>query len=152
MKEIIHQAKKPSKEEQRLALESYDALAATIEQLKSENPEIEIEETEEKIRIPLKALKLLALMLRELSQGHPISIVAGATELTTQAAAEMLGCSRPFLVKLLEEGKMPFTTVGRHRRIKVEDVLQYKKQQKADQKALLIDIMRDDEALGLYDS
>ena len=152
MKDIIHQAQRPSKEEQRLALESYDALAATLEQLKSENPEIEIEETEEKIRIPLKALKLLALMLRALSQGRPVSIVAGATELTTQAAAEMLGCSRPFLIKLLEEGKIPFTTVGRHRRIKVEDVIIYKKKQKADQKALLIEIMRDDEELGLYDS
>ncbi len=152
MKDIIHQTQRPSKEEQRLALESYDALAATIEQLKSENPGIEIEETEEKIKIPLKALKLLALMLRALSQGRPVSIVAGATEMTTQAAAEMLGCSRPYLIKLLEEEKIPFTTVGRHRRIKFEDVINYKKQQKANQKALLIDIMRGDEELGLYDS
>ncbi len=152
MKDIIHEVQKLSKAEQRLALESYDALAATIEQLKSENPEIEIEETEEKIRIPLKALKLLAHMLRTLSEGRAVSIVAGATEMTTQAAAEMLGCSRPFLVKLLEEGKMPFTTVGRHRRIKVEDVIKYQKLQKANQKALLIDMMRGDAELGLYDS
>lgn len=152
MKDIVHEVQKPSKEEQRLALESYDALAATLEELKSENPEIEIAETEEKMRIPLRALKLLALILRSLSQGRPVSIVAGATEMTTQAAAEMLGCSRPFLIKLLEQGKIPFTTVGRHRRIRVEDVMKFKKQQKADQKALLIEMMKGDEELGLYDS
>ncbi len=150
MKDLIQEVQRLSKDEQRLALESYDALASTLVQLKSEYPEIEIEETAEKIRVPLKALKLLSLMLRALSQGQSISIVAGATELTTQSAAEMIGCSRPFLIKLLEEGKIPFTTVGRHRRIKVEDVMNYKKKQKAEQKALLIEMMKDDEEVGLY--
>ncbi|HLU93463.1 MAG TPA: hypothetical protein VKZ54_05030 [Membranihabitans sp.] len=51
-------AKKPSKEEQRTAMESYDALAAALEQLRSNNPEIEIEETEERIKVPRSALKL----------------------------------------------------------------------------------------------
>ncbi len=152
MKEVIQQIQRPSKEEQRMALVSYDALASTIEQLRSENPEIEIEETAEKIRIPLKALKFLSTILRALSEGRPVSILAGATEMTTQSAAEMLGCSRPFLIRILEDGKIPFTKVGRHRRIKVEDVLQYKKQMKAEQKTLLIDIMKGDEASGLYDS
>lgn len=152
MKDIIHEMQKPSKEEQRIAMESYDALAATIEILKSEHPEIEIEETEEKIKIPLTALKLLSIVLRTLSEGRPVSIVAGSTEMTTQAAAELIGCSRPFLIKLLEEGKIPYTTVGRHRRIRVEDVMKYSKQQKANQKAHLIDMMRNDEESGLYDS
>ncbi|WP_223266425.1 helix-turn-helix domain-containing protein [Gelidibacter gilvus] len=93
----------------------------------SENPEIEIEETSEKIKIPLKALKLLAKILKATSQGQPISLVPIATEMTTQAAAELLGCSRPHVVKLLEEGNIPFTLVGRHRRVKFEDVMNYKK-------------------------
>ena len=152
MKDVIQQIQRPSKEEQLIALESYDALASTIEQLRSENPEIEIEETDEKIKIPLKALKFLATILRALSEGRPVSIVAGATEMTTQSAAEMLGCSRPFLIRILEEGKIPFTKVGRHRRIRAEDVIQYKRKMKAEQKALLIDIMNGDEELGLYDS
>ena len=50
--------------------------ASTIEQLRSENPEIEIEETDEKIKIPIKALKFLATILRALSEGRPVSIVA----------------------------------------------------------------------------
>jgi excisionase family DNA binding protein len=55
-----------------------------------------------------------------MSQGKPISIVPFATEVTTQKAAGILGCSRPYLVKLLEEGKIEFTKVGKHRRIRFE--------------------------------
>ena len=132
-------------------MESYDALVAVIDELKSDNPEIEIEETEEKIKIPLKALKLLARILEVTSQGKPISIVPIATEMTTQKAAEFLGCSRPHLVKLLEDGKIAFTKIGKHRRVRFEDVLNYKKEMKQNQKANIIELMKSDEELGLYD-
>tara|TARA_R110002096_G_C14519899_1_gene716826 strand:+ start:229 stop:684 length:456 start_codon:yes stop_codon:yes gene_type:complete len=150
--ELYKDIKKPTKKEQIEAMASYNALAATLEGLHSENPEIEIEETAEKIRIPLKALKLLAKILKATSQGKPISVVPIATEMTTQAAAELLGCSRPHFVKLLENGEIPFTKVGRHRRVKFEDVMNYKKAMKLKQEALLIKMMKSDEELGLYDS
>lgn len=148
----IDDIKRPSKEEQKAALESYDALAATLEQIHSDYPEIEIEETNEKIKIPLTALRLLAKILKETSQGKPISIVPIATEITTQAAAELLGCSRPHLVKLLEKGEINFTKIGKHRRIKYQDVIDYKKKMKAEQRKLLIEIMKADEEIGLYDT
>lgn len=144
--------KKPSKDEQRAALESYDALSASLEQLRSDNPEIEIEENEQRIRIPISALKLLAKILKEISLGNPISIVPVATELTTQAAAEFLGCSRPHLVKLLESGKIPFTKVGKHRRIKYEDITRYKNRMKLRQKAKIQELMGLDEESGMYDT
>lgn len=144
--------KKPSKEEQKTAMESYNTLAATLHELKSEYPEIEIEETKEKIKIPLSALKLFAEILEAMSKGKPISIVPIATELTTQAAAEYLGCSRPHLVKLLEEGKIPFTKVGKHRRVKFEDVANYKASMKKKQEELITEIMKADEESGIYDS
>lgn len=144
--------KKPSKEEQRAAMESYDALAATLEQLRSETPEIEIEETREKIRIPLSALKLLSRILKEISQGRPVSIIPIATEMTTQAAAELLGCSRPHVVKLLEEGKIEYTKVGKHRRVKYENVVSYRNKIKSRQKKLIEEVMKADEESGLYDS
>lgn len=150
--EYFNDIKKPSKKEQIAAMKSYNALAATLEDLRSENPEIEIEETAEKIKIPLKALKLLAKILKATGQGQPISLVPIATEMTTQAAAELLCCSRPHFVKLLEEGNIPFTLVGRHRRVKFEDVMNYKKQMKLKQEKFLIDMMKSDEYLGLYDS
>jgi len=148
----IEEIKRPSKEEQEAAMQSYNALEETLKSLKSENPEIEIEETSERIRIPLRVLKLLAKILKATSQGKPVSIMPVATEITTQSAAEFLGCSRPHLVKLLEEGKIPFTKVGRHRRVLFDELVAYKKKMKAEQEKRLTDMMRGDEELGLYDS
>ena len=96
-------------------------------------------------------MELLAEILKGLSKGRPISIVPIAAEMTTQAAADFIGCSRPHLVKLLEGGKIPYTLVGKHRRIKYEDLAVYKKQMKAQQEALLIELMKGDEELGLYE-
>lgn len=135
-----------------MAIASYDALAAVIDQLDSKNPEIEIEETNERIRIPLSALKLLGEILKTMSQGKPFSLVPIAAEMTTQAAAELLGCSRPHLVKLLEAGKIEYTKVGKHRRVKYEDVVNYKETMKKEREQHIIDIMKGDEELGLYDS
>ncbi len=143
---------KPSKEEQKTAMQSYDALVATLNKIKDKNPEIEIEENQERIRIPLNALKLLAKILKETSKGKPVSIVPIATEVTTQAAAEILGCSRPHIVKLLETGKIKFTKVGKHRRIRYEDIISYKKEMKTQQERLISQIMDVDEKTGLYDS
>lgn len=150
--EKLDYKKRPSKEEQSAAMESYRALAAAVREIKDQSPEIEIEETQDKLRIPLKALKLLSKILKAMGEGKPISIVPIVAEMTTQSAAEFLGCSRPHLVKLLEEGKIPFTKIGKHRRIKFEDVAAYKNKMKEEQKRSLIQMMKTDEELGLYDS
>jgi len=148
--EYLADIERPNKAEQLAAMQSYGTLAATLGKLRTENPEIEIEETAEKIKVPLKALKLLAEILKATSQGKPVSLVPIATEMTTQAAAELLGCSRPHLVKLLEEGKIPFTMVGRHRRVRFEDVMEYKKESQRKREDLLTEMMKSDEELGLY--
>lgn len=148
------QTERPSKAVQESAMESYSALEAILGELKpqGEQVEIEIEETQEKIKVPLMALKMLAHILKVTGEGQPISIVPVAAEITTQAAAEMIGCSRPHLVKLLEEGEIPFTKVGKHRRIKYEDLMAYKKKMKEKQRNLLIELMKSDEEPGLYGS
>jgi excisionase family DNA binding protein len=148
----IDEIKKPSKEEQQVALESYNALDSVLRQISSQNPEIEIEETGERIKVPIQALRLLSKILHATAQGKPISVVPLAMEVTTQSAADFLGCSRPHLVKLLEEGVIPYTTVGRHRRVKFEDLQKYKKAMKASQKKLLIEMMKQDEEYNMYDS
>jgi len=150
--ETFNNINKPSKDEQKVAIASYDSLAAVLKELKSKNPEIEIEETQERIKIPSSALKLLGDILEAMSQGKPFSLVPFATEVTTQKAAELLGCSRPHFVKLLEDGEIEFTKVGKHRRVQFEDVMAYKRKMKAEQKQRIIDIMKSDEALNLYDS
>ncbi|HEX5150057.1 MAG TPA: excisionase family DNA-binding protein [Parafilimonas sp.] len=150
--EALEQIRRPSKSEQKVAIESYNALAAVLKQIHSEQTEIEIEETNNKIKIPLKALKLLSDILKAMSQGKLISMVPIAAEVTTQKASEILGCSRPHVVKLLERGEINYTKVGKHRRIKYEDILGYKNKMKEQQKKRIIDIMNFDEEIGLYDS
>lgn len=143
---------RPSKSEQITAMKSYASLVNRLKEVKSENIEVEIQESKEKITIPTSALELLGSVLKAMSEGQPVSIVPIATELTTQAASEFLGCSRPHLVKLLEEGKIPFTKVGKHRRVKFEDLNNYRNEMKEEQKQRLIDMMKSDEEQELYDS
>lgn len=75
---------------------------------------------------PMPALTDTLLdLLRLISTGRGFRIIPVEAELTTQEAAEMLNVSRPFLIKLLEKGDIPFTTVGRHRRVRAEDLFAY---------------------------
>lgn len=152
MMRTLEPVRKPSKSEQKIASSSYLTLSKVLKHLKTDDTEIEIDESNEKIKLPLTALKFLNEILKSMSEGKPISIVPVATEVTTQKAAEILGCSRPHLVKLLEDGVISYTKIGKHRRVKYEDIMIYQKKMKAYQKQHLIDMMHADEETGLYDS
>lgn len=144
--------KKPSKSEQVMATAALVAISSLVAAGLKRNLEVEIQETQEKIVISGVVLAALVGVLEATSKGKPVTIVPIDTDMTTRAAAELLGCSRPHLVKLLEEGEIPFTKVGKHRRIKFEDVVAYKKRTKERQKELIIKIMQADEESGLYDT
>lgn len=89
------------------------------------------------LRLPPKVLRLFADMLGSLSQGKAVAIMPKEITVTTQEAAMFLNVSRPYLVRLLEEGKIAFHKVGTHRRIRFADVLQYKEdRQKISEDAL----------------
>lgn len=92
----------------------------------SENIEITVKNSGETIEVPKKAYKLLVEILEQMEHGNSITLVPGDSDLTTQQAADIINMSRPYLVKLLEEGKIPFTLTGSHRRVKLTDIVAYK--------------------------
>jgi excisionase family DNA binding protein len=108
-------------------------------------------DAEEPLRLPATVRRLLAHLVHELAQGNAVTIVPVHAELTTNQAAELLNISRPYLVRLLDAGKIPFHRVGTHRRIYAADLLAYKARRRAEQHAALDELAREAQELGLYE-
>src|SRR3989304_2865060 len=117
----------PSNKEAALAEKSSRILSDYIKATKT--PTLQLVDTKrenKKIVVPPQALLLLVGILEQMSQGNAVSLIPIYTELTTQQAADLLNVSRPYLINLLKEGKIPFRKVGTKRRVLAEDVLRYK--------------------------
>lgn len=106
--------------------------------------------TGERQEIPGEVYSLLTRIVEALSQGRGVSVVPTNTQLTTQQAADHLGISRPTLVKLLERGEVPFTTVGRHRRVLLTDLLSYERDVTGRRRAGLAEETRETTEEGAY--
>ena len=144
----------PTREERKIALEGYNTLNEALKELNHpENvPEIRIQESGEPIKIPFKVLEMLAFILKNYQEGNAVSIVPIGTEFTTQKAAEFLNCSRPYVVKLIEQGKLKCKKVGRHRRIKFKDLVDYKKKMIKEREEALDQMVKEAEEMGLYET
>jgi excisionase family DNA binding protein len=101
--------------------------------------------------IPHSLYAVLREAVQQLSAGRGISIVPVTAELTTQQAADMLNVSRPFVIKLLEQGAIPFHMAGTHRRIYLQDVLTYKHKRDEESGKALEQLVAEAQDLGLYD-
>ncbi|MFF7109509.1 helix-turn-helix domain-containing protein [Pseudomonas sichuanensis] len=92
------------------------------------------------VEVPTFALRLFGEILSELALGNAVKVVPIHAELTTQEAADLLNVSRPHLVKLLDEGLMPHTKTGRHRRVKFADLVAYKNKRDAISRTAMDDL------------
>jgi excisionase family DNA binding protein len=127
----------PSKEDVELARASGQRLAPLARQGRSLTLRVRDAGQEETIELPAGAVKLLQAILEDMASGRAVTIVPQNAELTTQQAADFLNVSRPFLVQLLEQKKLPFRLVGTHRRIRFEDVLRFKENIDAERRKVL---------------
>ena len=115
----------PDQEQVDLARDS----AAELSKLLASRPEIpraHVRLDDHDLVLPRHALELLQGLLAQMAQGNAVTIIPTHKELTTQQAADLLNVSRPHLIKLLKDKKLPFVKVGSHRRIRFEDLMRYK--------------------------
>lgn len=88
-------------------------------------------------------------ILRLIGSGRGFRMVPVNAELTTQQAADLLNVSRPYFIKLLEEQVLPFRKIGRHRRVRAEDLFAYKDKRDKDRTDALAEMAEEDSRLGL---
>ncbi|PWJ27004.1 excisionase family DNA binding protein [Branchiibius hedensis] len=92
--------------------------------------------------IPDEIFRILDQVTSALAAGEGITIVPQGVTMTTQQAADFLGISRPTLVRLLEAGDIAYDKPGRHRRVRLEDLIDYHKSFRAERRSALRELQR----------
>ncbi len=100
------------------------------------------------ITLPQEALRRFLEVLAQMANGNAVTIVPIHAELTTQQAADFLNVSRPFLISLLEEKKLPFRLVGSHRRIRFADLQAFREVDDKQREAVLAELSADAQLNG----
>lgn len=142
----------PNETDSRVARKTKQQLAAYAQEERSLTVRITDSEQDTAIEIPAGAVSLLMDILDAMASGQGVTLIPENAELTTVQAADVLNVSRPYLVKLLENGKIPFRKVGKHRRVLMEDVMAYKRTIDQKREKVLDQLVADAQAQNMgYD-
>ena len=133
----------PSEREAIIARTSKQLLSRYAREDQSLTVQVMDADHEEPIELPAGAVTLLLDSLGAMASGQGVTLIPEDAELTTVQAADILHVSRPFLIKLLEEGQIPYRRVGKHRRIRMEDVMNYKRAIDQQREAVLDQLVAD---------
>lgn len=104
----------------------------------------------EGVVVPASMFSIIVRVAEVLARGDAITLVPVGKEVTTQQAADLLNVSRQYLVRLLNEGRVPYTKTGKHRRLRIEDVLAFKEARDLERKADLDELTAVSQELGGY--
>ncbi len=137
MNTSLHRQLPPTAEDSAIARDSGQLLSRYVQKNRSLRLRVIDAEQEKPIELPAVAVALLMDILEAMAAGRGITLIPEDAELTTVQAAEILNVSRPFVIKLLEEGAISYRKVGKHRRIRMEDVMAYKNGIDAEREAVL---------------
>jgi excisionase family DNA binding protein len=103
----------------------------------------------ETIAVPASALRMFIHLLTEMSQGNAVTLIPTHAELTTQQAADLLNVSRPYMARLLDEGKIPGRTVGKYRRVRFDDLMAFKRKDDDARARILDQLTAEAQELGM---
>lgn len=122
---------KPISTDQALAKRSLKSFRNISERYKNnaESIELSVKDDGTVFQLPVSALDSIEKILKNLAEGRKCEIFSESQYLTTQEAADYLDVSRPFIVRLMEDGKLPFKKVGRHRRVLFSELKKYEEKQ-----------------------
>lgn len=143
-----------SERESLLARESERALTALLSEHSTQSESISLhigsgEESRKSVALPASVLPLLNQLLAEMARGNAVALVPVERELSTFQAADILNVSRPYLIKLLETGEIPFRRVGTHRRVLFRDLLEYKRADDAKREAILGELVAEAQEMDM---
>lgn len=128
---------------QRCIMEALDrsrAAAITLTTTDGSHPAVEL---------PPAALRVIGQLLGVMSEGRPVILMPSTQEFSTVEAANFLNVSRPFVIKEIEEGRLPHRKVGAHRRVAFEDLVAYAREMRKRQEAALERMAENARELGL---
>jgi excisionase family DNA binding protein len=140
----------PSRREAELARESSRRLAPYLKGRRKPRLRLLLGESGgETLDIPPALAPFLASALEQMAKGNAVAVMPLHAELTTQEAADLLNVSRPYVVGLLDAGKIPHRKVGKHRRVLLKDVLEYRRTMQAGARAALDELAAQAQELNM---
>ena len=105
----------------------------------------------ERLPLPEPMYRVLRDAVDILGRGDAIIVGSLHQMLTTTEAADLLGVSRQYLTRLIDRGDLNREMVGRHRRLRLGDVLAYKAKRSVDRREALAEMSALDIELGAYE-
>lgn len=105
-----------------------------------------------RLEVPEAVYEALVQVATAMARGQGVTVIPRSALLTTQEAGDLLGISRPTLVRLLEEGQMPYEQRGRHRRIMLADLLAYQREMRRERREALGQMALEGQEAGIYEA
>lgn len=146
---LAHRQLPPTAKDAAIARASGQLLSRFARQDRTLTMRVTDAEQEQPIELPAGAVKMLMDILEAMAAGQGVTIIPENAELTTVQAADVLNVSRPFIIGLLEKGRIPFRKVGKHRRIRMEDVMSYKLAVDRERESVLDQLAADAQTQGM---
>jgi excisionase family DNA binding protein len=138
-----HRHPPPSAQDAAIARTSGQLLSRYLRQQQPLTLNVQDAGTNKPVELPSAAAELLVSILEAMAAGRGVTLIPENAELTTFEAADVLKVSRPYLIKLLDEGVIAYRRVGKHRRIRMEDVMAYKARDDHERDAAMDQLVHD---------